>query len=169
MSNDEVVVVFTGKSIETMRREGGSGNWTAHEARLRHCQFIVATRNMHAAWSEPGIAHGTGFLIGRISGVRKSLQEPGRLIIEFSEYADLNIPKLWPGNHNPVTYKTLEELRINPEELDWKPFGTERSLRDLDRNLAVSTSPAEVVAAAKDMIAHALSISPEAVKITIDF
>ena len=67
---DDVVMVLTSKSIETMVSDGGSGNWRANEDKIRRCRWVVAARNRHSDWSEGNEDHGTAFLIGRVVGVR---------------------------------------------------------------------------------------------------
>ena len=57
--------------------------------------------------------HGGAFLVGRISGVAKALESnfKNRWIIEFDEYAEINIPKIWEGWRNPVIY--LKTVSLN--------------------------------------------------------
>ena len=38
--------------------------------------------------------------------------EGNRIVINISKYAEINVPQAWPGNRNPVTYTSLDELGI---------------------------------------------------------
>jgi len=157
-------MVFTSKSLETMKVEGGTGNWAGKEERLRHTKWVVATRNLKSAWTQGDEPHGSAFLVGRISGVKAaSAPESDRFVIQFDRYADISIPKAWTNNRNPIAYTSLSELGIDPEKLEWKDFPVSTS-----QNAHVK-APGNVIDQARTMIAHALSIPPEAVKITIAF
>lgn len=162
----DVVMVLTSKSLETMQREGGSGNWAARRDRLKHARWVVAVRNRHSNWSQGDEEHGSAFLIGRVSGVIPAPpSEPDRFVITFDRYADLNIPNVWGHNRNPVTYTSLSEIGIDPDALEWKAFSV---VSDSDEVLAGS-NPTAVVELARAMIASALSINREAVNISITF
>jgi hypothetical protein len=118
----DVVVVFTGESLQDLRQERSSGHWKASRSRLCRRNWIVATRNRHAVWSAQDVEHGTAFMVGHISGIKDSSKRPGRYIIEFDRYAEINLKRAWPGNQNPVTYLALENLHLNLRSLEWKTF-----------------------------------------------
>jgi hypothetical protein len=154
----DTVMVFTSKSLETMRLEGGTGNWAAKEERLKHSKWVIATRNQKSDWAQGEEPHGSAFLIGRVSGVQPApAPEEGRFVIGFDRYAELNIANAWTNNRNPVAYTSLDALGIDPEKLDWDVLPGE-----------TSSKPRIVIDQARLMIAQALSIAPEAVKITVD-
>jgi len=164
----DTVMVFTSKSLETMKLEAGTGNWAGKEERLRHTKWVVATRNLRSSWTQGDEPHGSAFLIGRISGVKAaSAPESERFVIQFDRYADLSIPNAWTNNRNPITYTSLSALGIDPENLEWKEFPVSAP-QSPTKGLSVE-APANVIDQARTMIAHALSIAPEAVKITIAF
>ena len=157
-------MVFTSKSLETMKAEGGTGNWAGKEERLKHTKWVVAARNLKSAWTQGDEPHGSAFLIGRVSGVKAApAPESDRFVIQFDRYADLSIPKAWTNNRNPIAYTSLSALGIDPEKLEWKnfPIPTPQGTQ--------VDAPANVIDQARTMIAHALSIPPEAVKITVAF
>lgn len=160
----DVLMVFTSKSLETMQREGGSGNWAANKDRLKHAKWIVATRNEKSNWTQGNEEHGTAFMIGRISGIKAAPSpEQKRFVVSFDKYAKLNISNAWTGSRNPVTYTDLATLGINPETLEWKEFAIQPTA-DAGAN---ATEPSLVIDRARSMIAEAFSISPDAVKITV--
>lgn len=159
----DVVMVFTSKSLETMKHEGGSGNWAANKDRVKHARWIVATRNQKSGWTQGEEGHGNAFLIGRVSGIKQApAPENTRYVILFDRYAELNVPDAWTGDRNPVAYTDLATLGINPDELEWKDFDPAVPLAEG----AVNT-PATVIDHARMLVANAFSVSPDAVKITV--
>ena len=157
-------MVFTSKSLETMLREGGSGNWAANRDRLKHAKWIVATRNEKSNWNQGSEEHGSAFMIGRISGIRSAPNpEQNRFVVSFDRYADLNIANAWTGSRNPVTYTDLATLGIEPDILKWKEF-IHHQVGDAGPS---ASEPSLVIDRARCMIAEAFSISPDAVKITV--
>jgi hypothetical protein len=160
----DVVMVFTSKSLETMKQEGGSGNWAANKDRIKHAKWIVATRNQKSGWTQGTEGHGSAFLIGRVSGIKQApAPESNRFVVVFDRYAELNLPDAWTGDRNPVAYTDLGTLGINPDALEWKDFegvggGSEGSSE---------STPAAVIDHARMLVANAFSVSPDAVKITV--
>jgi hypothetical protein len=160
----DVLMVFTSKSLATMQREGGSGNWAANKDRLRHAKWLVATRNEKSNWAQGAEAHGSAFMVGRVSGIKSApVPEQHRFVVSFDKYADLDIPNAWPGSRNPVTYTDLATLGVNPDALEWKDFHPQPS----PDSVCSPNEPSLVIDRARSMIAEAFSISPEAVKITV--
>jgi hypothetical protein len=161
---NDTVMVFTSKSFKTMTIEGGSGNWAANKSRIGHVKWLVATRNHKSTWTQGEEDHGSAFLIGRVTGVKPApVPEEGRFIVVFDRYAEINIPDAWTNNRNPVAYTSLDTLGIDPDKLKWRDF---KAVCDPSEAPALS-APATVVDQARAMIANALSISPDAVKITV--
>ncbi len=159
----DTVMVFTSKSLETMKQEGGSGNWAANKDRIKHAKWIVATRNQKSGWTQGTEGHGSAFLIGRVSGIKPSpAPENNRFVIAFDRYAELDLPNKWTGDRNPVAYTDLATLGINPDELEWKEF--EPSVGQIGE---FAGTPAAVIDHARMLVANAFSVSPEAVKITV--
>jgi hypothetical protein len=163
---NDVVMVFTSKSLETMEQEGGSGNWAANKDRIKRAKWIVATRNKKSGWTQGDEDHGSAFLIGRVAGIKPAPPpESNRFVVVFDRYAELNLPNAWTGHRNPVTYTDLATLGIDPEKLEWKEFIG--AAGDLEHSVVPGITPGTVIDQARAMIAHALSINPEAVKITV--
>jgi hypothetical protein len=161
---NDVVMVFTSKSLETMQQEGGSGNWAANKDRIKHAKWIVAARNKKSTWAQGNEDHGSAFLIGRVTGVKAAQAPEGnRFVILFDTYADLSIPNAWTNNRNPVAYTSLNSLGITYDKLEWKQFKT----AELATMGGSPSSSGLVISQAREMIANALSISPDAVKITV--
>lgn len=114
---ESVIKVLTGKSLETILSEGGSGPWKLNQDRASACPYVVAVRNLNGAGDQRGVGHLTAFMIGKISEI---LESGDRHVIAFGEYATLAIPNAWEGSRNPVAYTNLEKLKIDPTTLDWR-------------------------------------------------
>jgi hypothetical protein len=65
----QVAVIFTAKSIETIRAEGGTSPWRLDRYHARHCPYVVCTCNAHAEWVERPEAHHSAFIVGKVSDV----------------------------------------------------------------------------------------------------
>lgn len=171
------VAVFTGKDLTIMADEGGSGYWIAKSDRLKSAEYLIAVRNLRETWAIKDNKHGTAFLIARITGCSKTDRHAGRTVITFEEYAEICVPDAWKkltgGQRYPVAYldtqTAFEELRINPEKLEWKKFS------ELAPSIAEKTEPqpvvqlslSEAVAEAKKFISGATGISESAIAISI--
>lgn len=167
-SMTDTVMVFTSKSLSTMLSEGGTGNWAGNAERLKHTKWVVATRNGNSGWTQGDEAHGSAFLVGRISGVKSSpAPEQDRFVVMFDQYAEVSIPNAWTNNRNPIAYTSLTDLGIDPEKLQWKQFSAHQHVQEASG--LTSKTAGTVIDQARTMIASALSISPESVKITVAF
>ena len=157
----DTVVVFTRKDLGVMFEQGGSGDWTANEDRLTKCTYLIAAANSHAADSKHNAGmHGHAFLVGRISGVVDAPENPGRKIIQFSEYAEIDIPNGWEGQRNPVRYTKLTEFGLPADQIKWKPFPTDR-VKEYD------LTPKLTIEEAKRGLAKMFGVSPGCIEIVI--
>jgi hypothetical protein len=163
----DAVFVLTSKSLHTMIEEGGSGDWRAKEESIRRRRWIVGVRNRHSDWSQGEEDHGAAFIIGRIVGVKASASEPHRLVIQFDKYAHVNVPNAWSGSRNPVVYRNLSDLGIDPETLDWEDFPLADYGPNDEIGPRINPKASVVFDQAKAMIAAALSIDASTVRITI--
>src|SRR6266576_2182414 len=118
--SDASVVVFTLKSIDRILREGGTSSWRLDRNHARQCAFAVCTRNANADWVEGQEGHHCAFLVGKVREVVPSADHEDRYLIQFSEYAKVNIPDVWKGDRNPVKYTSLQDLGIDPLKLKWE-------------------------------------------------
>jgi hypothetical protein len=154
------VVVFTSETVETILSHGGTGDWVLSPEKAGTCKFVVCCRK--AAWNNKaeGIAHGAGFLIGHIAGLYK---QPGsendrgqpRYLIKLSAYATFARPNTWKESRNPISYKSLSTLRIDPRKLKFKPMPP------------LASPGTMTIAEAKKALAASFGVSPDDVEITI--
>lgn len=174
---ENAIVVFTARSPERLVREGGSQSWLLNPARAKSCTWLVCTQNRHNPnheFSDATEPHGAGFLLGKISGVHRSLGEDGkeRWIIQISEFARINYPDLWDHGRNPVRYTSLERLEIDTSTLKWEPVPGPDStpapvVATPSAGNSKATAAALTMAEAKRGLALTFNVPPEAIEITI--
>jgi hypothetical protein len=111
------IVVFTARSLDEILRDGGSRDWRLDADRARGCEYLVCTQNRrNTDFGTPTAPHGAAFLIGRISGVVRSPDDPARWLIEINEYTECVVPNIWGKSGHlryPVWYTTLEDIGID--------------------------------------------------------
>jgi hypothetical protein len=118
---NKALVVFTYRTRREIEREGGSQAWKLNPDSARRCTYVVCTRNRHHEGAGPEDHH-TAFLVGRISRVELSPERNDRYIVRFSEFAEIDVPNVWPGGRNPIMYvDDITALGINVEALQWEP------------------------------------------------
>jgi hypothetical protein len=161
----DTIIVFTSKPFETMIIEGGSGYWSANKKRIEKCKYIVTTKSNTLREHFPSdikISQGSAFLIGKISGIAE--KENKRLLIQFSEYAEINIKDSWTGNRNPVAYIDIdifsEENGLDISKLEWKSFPFNEA--EIEENVKALT-----IDDAKKGIAKTLGIDASCIEIQI--
>jgi len=180
----EVVVVFTARRLERILAEGGTSAWRLNPKHTRQCEYVICTRNAHGHWDQGDWgngpeAHHTAFLVGKIKKVIPSTAPPendespkNRYLIQFSEFARVNIPDFWQGDRNPLKYKSVEGLGIDFSELKWEPMPRPNSesvstptfeATPASRNAGGALTMAE----AKKGLALTFNVPPEAIEITI--
>jgi hypothetical protein len=166
--SEEVVMVFTAKSMEHILEEGGTSSWRLDRNHARQCAYAVCTRNAHADWVEGPEAHHAAFLVGKVKDVVPSTDVRTRFLIQFSEYARVNIPDSWHGGRNPVSYGTLKQLGIEPSTLAWEPM-PELIEPAADIAAAAKKGPigALTLTEAKNGLALTFGVSPESIEIMI--
>lgn len=170
---DDTIVVFTARSPDRIIREGGSQAWVLNAARAKQCSWLVCTQNRHNPdheFSDATEPHGTAYLVGKISGVRKAPEEAGsdRWQITISEYARINVPDAWDHGRNPVRYTTLDELGIDPVTLKFESMaGAIEPRRMLEPPAAADPSALLTIPEAKKRLAVTFGVRPEAIEITI--
>ena len=171
MSKKEVAVIFTAKSIETILAEGGTSSWRLDRNHARQCPYAVCTRNAHAEWVEGPEAHHAAFIVGKVSDVVASPTREERFLIQFSEYALVNIPDVWKGDRNPVRYSSTDELGIDFDKLDWKPMPNADAQAEAPSALPGRKGNGEIqpltMIEAKKGLALTFGVAPEAIEITI--
>ncbi len=172
-TTEDTIVVFTARSPERIIREGGSQAWVLNPARAKQCTWLVCTQNRHNPdheFSDATEPHGAGFLLGRVSAVRKSEEEEDsdRWIIAISEFARINIPNAWDHGRNPVRYASLAELGINLKEVTFQPMPSRSEQQPLPvEQLSPVSGAVLTIAEAKRQLAGTFGVKPEAIEITI--
>jgi hypothetical protein len=167
----DTIVVFTARSPERIVREGGSGAWVLNPARAKLCKWLVATQNRHNPnyeFSDATEAHGSAFLVGKISAITRSLEDGSddRWLIAISEYARIDRPGVWDHGRNPVRYTSLRELGISLDGVEFTPMPTETPARH-EAQPSASAPAMLTISEAKKALAATFGVKPEAVEIVI--
>lgn len=192
MEDKDTIVVFTARSTETILEEGGSQHWVLNPVRAKRHKWLVCTQNRNFPdyeFSDGTEPHGSGFLMGKISGISPSDEE--RWLIEISEYARINRPMLWDGGRNPVRYCSLSDLGIRPNSLEFHPMPQVQRLKEektvmllpetndlplseehSDSSFSVKSNGGDLeyrmsISDAKKALAATFGVKPEAIEITI--
>ncbi|MBY6709064.1 hypothetical protein HQ308_19930 [Rhodococcus sp. BP-241] len=166
MTNSEnAVVVFTGKSFDSILNEGGSQSWKLDAGRAKKCEYLVCTQNAHnpEAYADGTEPHGSAFLVGRISRISPATDgDASRWKIQFSEYARVNVAHAWTGDRNPVRYTTVESLGIDVNALDFEPFQEEPAAAE-----TVRASAGLTIREAKAGLALTYDVDVESIEVVI--
>ncbi|MBS0402722.1 MAG: hypothetical protein JSS18_09610 [Proteobacteria bacterium] len=186
MTEEEAIVVFTARSPQRIVREGGSQAWVLNAARAKQATWLVCTQNRHNRdheFSDATEAHGSAFLVGKVSGVVKSAEEGDdgkqRWLVTISEYALIDVPNFWEHDRNPVRYLSRSELErkgIDFDALKFKPVlppaVQEARAKALQGASVVQPAAAGgvvplTIAEARNGLAAHFGVKPEAIEITI--
>ncbi|ARD27811.1 hypothetical protein RZ964_002525 [Acinetobacter baumannii] len=180
MSN--VIAVLTGKNLNSVKEDGGSGHWIAKSERIENADYVLLVRNHRETWSDKESAeHGQAFMIGKISGCIPSDKHDGRKLIQISEYSLLpdtdNFKKAWTkltkGQRYPVAYLNdndlLTELNLDINKLEWIKFESNNKSPVTDFKIDESKDLSTIISEAKEMIAHAAGVETDKVDIQIKF
>jgi hypothetical protein len=173
------VAVFTARSPQRILNEGGSQAWSLDASRVRTLPFIVCVQNQNNPdrdFSDASEPHGSAFLIGRISDVVPSQEDPtsDRWMVQISEFATVRNPRnVWQGWRNPVKYGSLEDFGIDLSELDFRPLSEFQkdpppslSLPAPTPEHAKDTAPISITAAKRGLAAF-YGVPPDAIEIII--
>jgi hypothetical protein len=170
----DAIVVFTAKSVERILSEGGTASWRLDRNHARRCAYAVCTRNAHADWTEGREEPHSAFLVGKISNVVPCAPTPenheapnNRYLIQFSEFARVNVLNTWKGDRNPVKYVALEELEINFSKLKWEAMPKVDDKSGPITQLKTNGIQPLTMAQAKQGLALTFNVAPEAIEITI--
>jgi hypothetical protein len=165
----DAIVVFTAQSTAEILESHGSEPWVLNRARAQDCEWLICTQNRHHPDLENLSSyqldlHGTGFLIARITQLKKSeVGDGSRWKIAFLEYARINKPGLWNGQRFPVSYRSLKELDIDPEQFEFERL----SIIKAKPAVIASSNAGLTIAEAKKQLAATFGVKPDAIEITI--
>jgi hypothetical protein len=167
--DDLAIVVFTADSLDSILRQGGSGDWVVSAKKANSCKYIVCCRKPNWSNRKEGIPARAAFLIGRVAGlIERAGSENGRdqmrYLIQMADYAELEKPGIWKENvRNPVAYATLDELQIDLRGLKFMP------MPEVDAGTAKEIPGAKqmTIADAKKGLALTFGVNPDDVEIII--
>jgi hypothetical protein len=167
---EDTIVVFTARSPDRIIREGGAQAWVLNPVRAKQAKWLVCTQNRHHPdheFSDATEPHGTAFLVGKISGIVPSQEDPDRWMIEISEFARISMPSIWQGR-NPVRYMHLLEIVFTDVRgLEFQPMPQRERAKPIVQGAEPASPHALTIAEAKKALALTFGVKPEAVEITI--
>lgn len=127
---DPALLLFTVEGADLILKRNWSGFHRINPDRARQFAYAVLCQNANCGgdkvdwdFATGDQAHGSGFMVAKITAVVPSPQVPDRYNIEFSEFAPINIPGLWKGWRYAVNYQnTLQSLGLDPATLTFQPM-----------------------------------------------
>lgn len=150
----DTVLTFTANDLQYIKTIGCDHSWVLNNKRAGSCKYLVCCHS-------GGAKKGHAFVVGLISRIRFVCvdQHSGkdRWAIHISEYASIDIPNVWNGQHNPVRYTTLESLGIDISTLNFEKIQKTEN----------SHVPSLSIEQAKEGIAKKFNVSPEQIEILI--
>lgn len=157
---DNTIATFTSNSVQQIIDRGGDYDWVLDPRRARRCQFLICVSSQ-----QPN--HRTGFLLGKISGVeevegyKETHDGKVRYMINVSEIATINIPKVDFKFLNPVKYCNLQYFDIDSSKLNFEKV-------DIPQKKSIDIQPISLsIAEAKKSLALHYGIEQEKIEIII--
>ncbi len=100
--DDQAIVVFTADTLDSILRQGGSGDWVVSAKKADSCQYIVCCRKPNWSNRKEGIPARAAFLIGRVAGLRErpdsgNGRDQMRYLIQMADYAVLEKSSICRG------------------------------------------------------------------------
>lgn len=163
---ENVLQVFTYKSVETILDTGGTQSWTLDRSRAKGCKYVVMCRNARHPEAEGPEAHHSAFMVGKVSDVIQSTEDEDRWLVLISDYATINVGDQWEGR-NPVRFYTADQYEghIDFGALKWMPV-TPRTVQPAPPS-PLKSKTALTIAEAKAGLAETFGVDPSAIEITI--
>src|SRR5258708_19690830 len=113
------IAVFTTGTVEDIVVQRGTAGWVVNPAKASKRKYVVCCRKENWKTRKAGVPPRAAFLIGLISGLQKQADSENdrgqsRFLIEISEYATLNKPKVWNKDaRNPLPHISPDEFGID--------------------------------------------------------
>lgn len=129
MKDTNCITVLTARGLTEILDTAGSKAWRLNASHAAKYSYLVCVQNSKKNWGTQEAKHHHAFMVGKISGIRRIPNHPtNRWIIDIDAYAEIDIPEQWDGNRNPVSYRNLEDMGIDPTRLNFKPIPSKGSL-----------------------------------------
>ena len=169
--NEEVLAVFTSKSVDECLKVGGTQSWKLDRGHAKRCRYAILCRNAYSDFGDGKEPHGTAFMIGQIADVVPTGENDGRWSVTFDQYARIDLPNVWKGWRNPVRYTTFEELGVSLEGIQFQPMPSvddnSKAKQSTSSHFSDGSEFRLTIAEAKQGLAKTFGVSPDAIEITI--
>jgi len=168
---EEVLAVFTAKSVEACLEVGGTQSWKLDRGHAKRCRYAILCRNAYTDWGDGKEPHGTAFMIGQIADVVPSTVEDGRWLVTFDQYARIDLANIWKGWRNPVRYTTFEKLGVSLEGIQFQSMPLVEDNPEAKHGASSHREDGSqfrlTIAEAKQGLAKTFGVSPDVIEITI--
>lgn len=170
-----VLIVFTAKTVEEILERGGTQSWVLNPSSMRDVRYVICTRNADRQYDEEcGVRpepHGSAFMVGKVSGMKKVGVRNGRdrYLVQFSEYALVAVPNFRGHARNPVTYSDIDavkHMRLDIEKLEFQLMPP-ASAPAQETDGAVSPVKGLSIPEAKEGLSAFFGVPVESIQITI--
>jgi hypothetical protein len=161
------IAVLTEKDLPTILAQGGSQAWVLNPKQALKHRYLVCTRNQTRRNPDAPEPHKSAFLVGVIADLEAlpAGAGPQRYRIKLSDFARVTVPNAWRDWRNPVRYTTLEDIGIDPTTLHFQPIGAAPA--ETPEISTASAAGGLTIAQAKEGLARAFGVSPDAIEIII--
>lgn len=163
------LVVFTEVTAEAIIGQGGSGDWVLNPEKASNQKYIVCCRKSRWHNKTDGVPNGAAFLVGVIEnlipGDAVNKRGQHRYFVKIAKFATVKVENVWDSWRNPVIYRSLEELGIDPRLLKFKPAAAVAS-----EAVSSATAPDPTrltIAEAKKALAMTFGVDPDDIEITV--
>ncbi|ESK54719.1 hypothetical protein [Acinetobacter tjernbergiae] len=171
-----IVIIFSGENLETIRQQGGTGDWILNTNNFINVEYVLIIRNLknELADKSDGYEHGQAFILGKFQAIKPKATSD-RKIIQISEFIQLPHQesfknawtKLTSGQRNPITYKNssevLEKIKLNLDNPEFKWQKMQPAEEEINLSLA------DIINEARNKIAKAANVDKSKVNIQISF
>lgn len=107
----KTVLVMTNTPKHELIRTGAVEVTRINPIRVKKTEYVICCRHAHMAPYGPE-AHGSAFLVGRISGIRMPTITRPKWLIQFDAVLEVDIPNFWRGDLNPIRYLEFDMKEI---------------------------------------------------------
>jgi hypothetical protein len=162
MQHDTILVYTENTLLDSIER-GGVCWWRSNYRQALGVKYAIGTKR-------GGFDDGAAKYVVKVSEVVKhhNYEEEKRVSYAFVEYAEVDIPGMWPHQRNPFTYVDSEKMGIDFDKLEWRRVG-EAALRNDSGTLLSLFDKLEALTLGdiKKVIAKKFDVDPSAVEINV--
>lgn len=183
--DNQVIVMYSGKDLDTYKRDKGCGDYVMNPRRIIESQYLLIIRNetkIGEVWStkDRTYKHNQAYMVAKVSGFKTfNNYKPARRLVEISEYIILpennnftNVRKKLNHQRDPIVYNTTGEIKdllgLDIENLtEWITFTSNESL-EKNKPLEPKKSLPQIIDEVKENLSQQVGIEKEKIHIKFD-